>query len=141
MQVIVFKLTHQFYGVTTEAIDEITRSLEATVIPQGPDWAQGLVNLRGQIMTLIDMDVFLNGSQSTDTSWYDNTIIINAEENPIALMVGKVLGVIDVSDDDIHTDSDSDADSDHVLGYISAYDELITLIKLDASLTEKEGIT
>ena len=118
MQVIVFKLNEQFYGFATVCVDEITRPLAATIIPQGFAWVQGLVNLRGQIMTLIDMSVLLGRSSSTNTMWYNNTIIINAEENPIALMVGNVLGVVDVSDDDIHKASDEDGN--HVLGYISA---------------------
>ncbi|GAB2490478.1 chemotaxis protein CheW [Alkalibacterium psychrotolerans] len=138
MQIIVFKLKHQFYGFTTESIEEITRPLEETVIPQGPSWTQGLVNLRGQIMTLVDMEVLLNGSSSTDKVWYNNTVIVNAEENPIALMVGKVLGVIDILDDDIHKEIDEEDES--VIGYISAYDEMITIIQLDSILKEKEEV-
>ncbi|MCC5889879.1 MAG: chemotaxis protein CheW [Alkalibacterium sp.] len=138
MQVIVFKLKNHFYGFTTESIEEITRPLEETVIPQGPSWTQGLVNLRGQIMTLVDMEVLLNGSSSNDKLWYNNTVIVNAEENPIALMVGKVLGVIDILEEDIHNDIDEENES--VMGYISAYDEMITIIELDSILKEKEEV-
>lgn len=138
MQLIIFKLKNQFYGFTTESIEEITRPLEETVIPQGPSWTQGLVNLRGQIMTLIDMEVLLNGSSSTDKLWYNNTVIVNAANNPIALMVGKVLGVVDILEEDLHKDTDEENDT--VLGYISAYNEMITIIQLDSILKEKEEV-
>lgn len=138
MQVIVFKLKDQFYGFTTESIEEITRPLKETVIPQGPSWTQGLVNLRGQIMTLVDMEVLLNGSSSIDKLWYNNTVIVNTEENLIALMVGKVLGVIDISEEDVHKEIDEENES--VIGYISAYNEMVTIIELDSILKEKEEV-
>lgn len=138
MQVIVFKLKDHFYGFTTESIEEITRPLEETLIPQGPYWTQGLINLRGQIMTLIDMEVLLNGSSPIDKLWYNNTVIVNAEDNPIALMVGKVLGVIDILEEDIHKETDEA--NNNVIGYISAYDEMVTIIQLDSILKEKEEV-
>lgn len=138
MQVIIFELNERFYGFTTTFVDEITGPLASTSIPQGVAWAHGLINLRGQIMTLIDMDTLLGRSSSVNTMWYNNTIIINADDNPIALMVGKVLGVVDISDEDIHATSDDD--DGQVLGYISAYNEVITMIALDPILKEKEGV-
>lgn len=81
MQLIIFKLKDNFYGFTTENIDEITTKIEATMIPQGPAWTSGLINLRGQIMTLIDLEKLLNDSSTSQELWYNNTIIVNTQDN------------------------------------------------------------
>lgn len=136
MQVIVFQLNDRFYGFETASIEEITRPLSVAHVPHSPEWAHGLINLRGQIMTLIDLPVCL-GIPEPDENWYVNTIIVNAESNPIALMVGDVLGVVTISESDIQSAPDDDS---NVLGYLSAYGKMVTLIELDTILIEKEDV-
>ncbi|MCC5895752.1 MAG: chemotaxis protein CheW [Alkalibacterium sp.] len=138
MQLIVFKLKERFYGFTTENIEEITTTLKETIIPQGPSWTKGLINLRGQIMTLIDLEVLLNGSSASEELWYNNTIIVNTEDNPLALMVGKVIGVTDITEDQVH--SLEDEEETLVSGYVSAYNEMVSIIQLDSILKEKEEV-
>lgn len=138
MQLIVFKLKERFYGFTTENIEEITTTLKETIIPQGPSWTKGLINLRGQIMTLIDLEVLLNGSSASEELWYNNTIIVNTEENPLALMVGKVVGVTDITEDQVH--SIEDEEDTLVSGYVSVYNEMVSIIQLDSILKEKEEV-
>lgn len=138
MQLIVFKLKERFYGFTTENIEEITTTLKETIIPQGPSWTKGLINLRGQIMTLIDLEVLLNGSSASEELWYNNTIIVNTEENPLALMVGKVVGVTNITEDQVH--SIEDEEDTLVSGYVSVYNEMVSIIQLDSILKEKEEV-
>ncbi|GEN51553.1 chemotaxis protein CheW [Alkalibacterium pelagium] len=138
MQLIVFKLKERFYGFNTENIEEITTPLKETIIPQGPSWTRGLINLRGQIMTLIDLEALLNGSSATEELWYNNTVIVNTEDNPLALMVGKVVGVTDITEDQIQRfDDEEDALVD---GYVSVYNEMVSIINIDSILKEKEEV-
>lgn len=138
MQLIVFKLKDRFYGFNTENIEEITTPLKETIIPQGPSWTRGLINLRGQIMTLIDLEALLNGSSATEELWYNNTVIVNTEDNPLALMVGKVVGVTDITEDQIQRfDDEEDVLVD---GYVSVYNEMVSIINIDSILKEKEEV-
>lgn len=138
MQLIVFKLKERFYGFNTENIEEITTPLKETIIPQGPSWTKGLINLRGQIMTLIDLEALLNGSSASEELWYNNTVIVNTEDNPLALMVGKVVGVTDITEDQIQRfDDEEDALVD---GYVSVYNEMVSIINIDSILKEKEEV-
>ncbi len=138
MQLIVFKLTNHFYGFTTEKIEEITKPLTSTIIPQSPSWIKGLVNLRGQIMTLIDLDGLLIGDRPSNELCYNNTVIVNTEDNPIALMVGKVIGVTDIDPQLIQT---VDGEDSLVQGYVSAYNEMVSIIDIDVILKEKEEVS
>jgi len=138
MQLIVFKLQERFYGFNTENIEEITTPLKETIIPQGPSWTKGLINLRGQIMTLIDLEALLNGSSASEELWYNNTVIVNTEDNPLALMVGKVVGVTDITENQIQRfDDEEDALVD---GYVSVYNEMVSVINIDSILKEKEEV-
>jgi purine-binding chemotaxis protein CheW len=138
MQLIVFKLKERFYGFNTENIEEITTPLKETIIPQGPSWTKGLINLRGQIMTLIDLEALLNGSSASEELWYNNTVIVNTEDNPLALMVGKVVGVTDITENQIQRfDDEEDALVD---GYVSVYNEMVSIINIDSILKEKEEV-
>lgn len=138
MQLIVFKLKERFYGFNTENIEEITTPLKETIIPQGPSWTKGLINLRGQIMTLIDLEALLNGSSASEELWYNNTVIVNTEDNPLALMVGKVVGVTDITEDQIQRfDDEEDVLVD---GYVSVYNEMVSIINIDSILKEKEEV-
>ncbi|GEK88805.1 purine-binding chemotaxis protein CheW [Alkalibacterium putridalgicola] len=139
MQLIVFKLKEHFYGFTTENIEEITTTLHETSIPQGPAWTKGLINLRGQIMTLVDLERLLNGSTTSQELWYNNTIIVNTQDNPVAFMVGKVVGVTDIQTDQIQM-MNEDTDT-LVSGYVFAYNEMVSIIDLETILIEKEEVS
>lgn len=135
MQIIVFTLENRHYGFSTEKVDEITSKLEATELPQGPKWASGLVNLRGQVMTLIDLNALLNGTGEEENLWYNNTVIVKTEANPLALKVGRVIGVTDIDESDYQSkDSDEDA---VITGLVSAYDEIVSIIELDKLFAEQ----
>ncbi len=54
-QVVIFALGREEYGMPIEVVREITRLGEVRPIPQAPDYVQGLINLRGQAIPLIDL--------------------------------------------------------------------------------------
>lgn len=138
MQLIVFKLREHHYGFTTENIEEITTVLKEASVPQSPSWIKGLINLRGQIMTLLDLEVLLNGFSTSDELWYNNTVIVNTADNPIALMTGKVVGVTDIEPDQIQY---LEEESSLITGYVHAYNEMVNIIDIDSILKEKEELT
>lgn len=138
MQLIVFTIGEKYYGFSTEKVEEITTKLSPTHLPQGPDWAAGIVNLRGQVLSLVDFNTLLNGDGLIPDLWYNNTVIIKTEENSIALMVGKVIGVTDVDENDYQYQEDDE--TSHVSGLISAFDKIVSVIELNNIFMEKEEV-
>jgi chemotaxis signal transduction protein len=136
MQLIVFTIGDRYYSFSTEKVEEITTKLTATILPQGPSWAAGLVNLRGQVMTLVDLNNLLSDTDVTDSSWYNNTIIVNTNDNPLALKVGSVVGVTNVNESDFQTaDQEEEA---IVSGLVSVYDKIVSVIELDRIFGKEE---
>jgi chemotaxis signal transduction protein len=136
MQLIVFTIGDRHYSFSTDKVEEITTKLTATILPQGPSWAAGLVNLRGQVMTLVDLNNLLSDADVTDPSWYNNTIIVNTDDNPLALKVGSVVGVTNVNENDFQTaDHEEEA---IVSGLVSVYDKIVSVIELDRIFGKKE---
>ena len=56
-QVVIFTLGQEEYGMPIEVVREITRLGEVRSIPQAPPYVQGLINLRGQAIPLIDLHI------------------------------------------------------------------------------------
>ena len=56
-QVVIFALGKEEYGMPIEVVREITRLGEVRSIPQAPAYVQGLINLRGQAIPLIDLHI------------------------------------------------------------------------------------
>ncbi|MFC6465707.1 chemotaxis protein CheW [Marinilactibacillus sp. GCM10026970] len=137
MQVIVFRLGERTYGFSTDRVEEITTILSTTKVPHAPEWTVGLVNLRGQVMTLVDLDKLLNETSATEEDWYKNTIIIHTEENPIALKVGPVIGVTDVEESEFQLSGEEES---VISGYLSVYDSIVSVIELDQIFKEKEEV-
>ena len=55
IQVAVFMLNNTYYGVPILQVKEIVKMTEITKLPNTPDFVQGIVNLRGEIIPIIDM--------------------------------------------------------------------------------------
>lgn len=55
VQVIVFKLGEERYGVDISQVREIIRPTQITKIPNAPDFVEGVINLRGQITTIVNL--------------------------------------------------------------------------------------
>ncbi|HLR92045.1 MAG TPA: chemotaxis protein CheW [Atopostipes sp.] len=108
MQIIVFRLKDLYFGLSTEYVEEITTTLSYTKVPKSKGWVQGLVNLRGDVLTLINLYNLLNLNDNNIDDCYNNTIVAQLGENNVALMVDEVVGVSDVDEEDFHSASEDE---------------------------------
>ena len=136
MQIIVFRLKDLYFGISTEFVEEITNTISYTPVPKSKKWIQGLVNLRGNVLTLVNMYNLLDLNDFNIDDCYNNTIVAQLSENNIALMVDEVIGVSDVSKEDFHLASEEDNDSVQYL--VNVYDEIINILDLKNLFEEKE---
>ena len=134
MQIIVFTLNEKHYAITTDKVEEISKQIPSTVVPNAPDWVEGLINLRGNVVTLLNLSKLL---QQTDNVCYNNIIIINNENEKIGLMVKDVMQVMDIDEDDIQRQNSFE--SDGILGIIKVSDIIINIIDLEPLLSKNEG--
>lgn len=136
MQVIVFQVNDLYYGLSTEFVEEITNSLESTDVPNSKKWVHGLVNLRGEVLTLVNMKKILeNKDDIEENECYNNTIIAMLDKNTVALMVDSVTGVTDVENEDFHPVTNKEDKA--VTSLLSVYDQVVNILDLNSLFLEK----
>jgi len=93
------RVGHLLVGVAVNAVQEVTASAELTAVPLAPPMVSGLLNLRGQIVTAIDLrrSLLLAERPANEAPI---TLILRAESGSVGLLVDAVGDVLNVSDDD-----------------------------------------
>jgi len=79
-------------GMDILKVQEINKLIEMTRVPQAPEYVLGILNLRGEIVTIVDLGKKL-GLKSTEMSDKTRNIIVNSNGEHIGLMVEKISDV------------------------------------------------
>lgn len=80
-------------GMDILKVQEINKLMQMTKVPQAPDYVVGILNLRGQIVTIIDLGLKL-GLGATDISQDPRNIIVNSAGGHVGLLVRKISDVV-----------------------------------------------
>jgi purine-binding chemotaxis protein CheW len=99
-QYVAFHLAGQIYGVNIEVVYEINRITTITRVPRTPEFVEGVINLRGKIIPVIDLCKRFNLPQSEITE-ANMTIIVELGGNTIGMIVDGVSEVVRVPLDNI----------------------------------------
>lgn len=83
-------------GVDLDRVQEINRLVEPTAVPLLPDHVRGLVNLRGNLVTVLDLDGILRGNR-TVVGKGSRTVVLEAEGETCGLLVDEVGDVVDIA--------------------------------------------
>ncbi len=140
IQLVVFQLGNEEYGVDVSQVKEIIRMQKITKVPRSPEFVEGVINLRGQLITVIDLRKRFNIT-ARDIS--DNTRIVVAEvkNNPVGMIVDSVSAVLRIPEKDIDPTPSAIAteiDADFLKGVGKVGERLIILLDLARVLTEGE---
>ncbi|MBF7096340.1 chemotaxis protein CheW [Alkalibacter mobilis] len=126
MQIIVFTLGEKYYAVNSEKVEEISKMIDSTFVPNAPAWIQGLINLRGNVVSLVNLSKLL---QQEDDQCYNNIIITNGQEEKIGIMVNEVKEVLKIEEEEIEKVSVDTMNG--VTGIIQIDGQLVNYIDLD----------
>ena len=81
-------------GMDILKVQEINKIMQMTKVPQAPEYVLGILNLRGQIVTIIDLGKKL-GLGETDVSLDTRNIIVNTSGGHVGLLVKKISDVVE----------------------------------------------
>ena len=90
-----FYLNGICFGVRVEKVQEVLEYQHITPIPLSPAVLPGIINLRGQILTTIDLKTRLNLSPS-ESAVQQMMVVVRTSEGTMNLLVDKIGGVLDV---------------------------------------------
>jgi purine-binding chemotaxis protein CheW len=101
MKVLSFKLAGQLFGIEVSHVREINRNVEYTPIPLAPDKIVGLFNMRGQIVTLINLAKTLGYNNCMDNGRSICIILKSSSNSPnqLGFLIEASGDVIDVQED------------------------------------------
>ena len=88
-----FYVGHALCGMDILKVQEINKLMEMTKVPQAPDYMVGILNLRGQIVTIIDLGQKL-GLGNVEISNESRNFIINAPGEHVGLLVSRISDVV-----------------------------------------------
>jgi purine-binding chemotaxis protein CheW len=94
-RMVTFTLAGHLYGVDVDAVQEVLRGLPRTRIPLAPGGLAGLINLRGQVLSAVDLRAQLD-LPSRDAEQEPMLVVIRVAGEPVALLVDTIGSVVDV---------------------------------------------
>jgi purine-binding chemotaxis protein CheW len=142
LQWVTFHLAGETYGVNVMQVQEVLRYTEIAPVPGAPHYVIGIINLRGNVVTVIDTRNRFGLSPGDIT---DNTriVIIEADKNVVGILVDSVAEVVYLRQSEIETAPNvgNEESAKFIQGVCHKNNELLILIELDKFITDEEWST
>jgi purine-binding chemotaxis protein CheW len=125
-------------GMDILNVQEINKLMDMTKVPQAPDYVTGILNLRGQIVTVIDLGKKL-GLTPTELSDTTRNIIVNSENEYIGLLVSSISDVVEARWDKVEGPpaNISGVQGAFFKGVFKTQDRLIGILDVNRVLAEE----
>lgn len=137
-QFVVFRIGTENYGINIRQVLEIIRETTPTTIPMAPPYVKGVIDLRGDIVTVIELHGSLGVVERkvTDDA---RIIVLEAEQQKIGIVVDAVIEVASLTDDKIQPPPKTTGVlSEFVEGIAKIGEEMTVLISLSRLLRKLE---
>ena len=139
LQWVTFKLDNETYGINVMQVQEVLRYTEIAPVPGAPSYVLGIINLRGNVVTVIDtrQRFGLYNAEITDNS---RIVIIEADKQVVGILVDSVAEVVYLRQSEIETAPNvgNDESAKFIQGVCNKNGELLILVELDKMMTEEE---
>ncbi len=138
-QMVVFIVAQEYYGVSIAAVDSIEKLKPITAVPRAPAFVEGVINLRGKVLPVIDLRKRF-GLQAEAATKDTRIVVVEMNNAPVGMLVDAVSEVLRVSDDVIEPPSPlvTTVDSAFITGIAKVGERLIILLDLQQVLSPQE---
>ena len=139
-QLVVFDLNEEAYGVDIGAVREIIRMQEITRVPRAPEFIEGVINLRGKVIPVVDLRKRF-GMPTKERDDENRIVVVDVDGNDIGMVVDAVTEVSRVSSTLIEPPSSviTTNDSDFLTGIVRTDDKLIILLDIARVISASEA--
>lgn len=136
-QMVLFELGSEIYGLDIATVHEIIRMQPITRVPKAPFYVEGVINLRGKVIPVIDMGKRF-GLEKVDNNKNNRIVVVNIQDTILGIIVDAVTEVLRIPIDSIEPVSDivTAANSDYLMGIAKLTDKMVILLELDKLLSE-----
>lgn len=88
-----FYLGELLIGIDIQQVQEINQHLDMTPVPHSPEYVNGVVNLRGEVVTVLDLRIIL-GLDPIELTERSRNVIVKTEIDQVGLLVDRVADVV-----------------------------------------------
>ncbi len=136
IQFVTFRIENNLIGINILHVREINRVLDMTPVQHSPAYVRGLVNLRGQTVTVFDLGVRLNLPSREITIDSHNIIL---KHDTVGLLVDSIGDVVDTHDEGIEPPPANmgGIDEELIEGVVKLEDELLVILSAEKILAYK----
>jgi len=138
LQLVIFNLGMEEFGVDIMKVQEIIRLPEITRIPRSPDYIKGVINLRGKIIVVMDLDKRF-GLPSKEITDETRIIVVDVDGTIIGMVVDSVSEVIRLLNTNVDPTPDiinQKINADYLKGVGKIDERLLILLNLDSIINE-----
>lgn len=139
LQWVTFKLESEVYGINVMQVQEVLRYSEIAPVPGAPDYVLGIINLRGNVVTVIDTRSRF-GLESCEVTDNTRVVVIESEKQVIGILVDSVAEVVylKASEIDDAPNVGNEETTQFIQGVSNRDGELLILVDLDKLLSDDE---
>ena len=140
-QMISFAVGEEDYGINIQTVKEVIRIREITQLPKASNFVKGVINLRGDVIPVIDLREKF-GLQHEEYTDLTRVIVVDVEEKSIGMVVDSVSHVIKISQNDIEPPPPlvGGVSGEYLKGVGKIGEKLIILINIEKILTVDEKV-
>lgn len=139
-QYVVFSIADEDYCIEILKVQEIIRSMPITWLPHRPASVEGVINLRGEIIPVINLRVKF-GLEKKPYTKFTRVLIGQIEERLVGMIVDGVNEVVTINEDNVETAPGSESGrrkTEYIRGVARVDDRVIILLNVARILAEEE---
>ncbi len=128
-----FKVENELYGINIDYVVDINRIQEITEVPDQAHYVNGIINLRGQIIPVLDVRLRFNKPSNI----YDDRtciVVIEYDEYTVGIIVDRVEEVLTINQTDISIPRTSEHRSKFIAGITKINDRMLTIMDIERLL-------
>ena len=139
MQLVTFRLKDERYGINVMQVQEVLRVSEIAPVPGAPPYVLGIINLRGNVVTVIDTRSRF-GLPPVEMDDASRIVIIECDQQVVGILVDSVAEVVELRFSDIDTAPNvgNEENSRYIQGVVTRDDDLLIVVDLNKLLTNEE---
>ncbi len=139
-QLVVFDLNEEAYGVDISQVREIIRMQEITRVPRAPDFIEGVINLRGKVIPVVDLRARFS-MPSTERTEEHRICVVDVDGQDIGMVVDAVKEVSRIPSSSIEPPSSviTTNDSEYLTGIVKTDEKLIILLDIAKVISNSEA--
>jgi purine-binding chemotaxis protein CheW len=138
-QWVTFSLAEETYGIDVMRVQEVLPINDIAPVPGAPSYVLGIINLRGNVVTVIDTRMQL-GLEPRDADSTTRVVVIETRKQVMGMMVDSVAEVVNIEQSEIDTAPNvgNEESSRYIQGVVTRDSELLILLDADRLLSGSE---